>query len=45
MENLELARALHVVGVMVWIGGVTMITAVLLPARFSSSTNISAHSM
>jgi uncharacterized membrane protein len=32
MTDLALARALHVVGVAVWIGGVAMVTAVVLPA-------------
>jgi uncharacterized membrane protein len=30
--DLALARALHVAGVVVWIGGVAMVTAVVLPA-------------
>lgn len=32
MENLGIARALHVLAVVVWIGGVAMVTTVLLPA-------------
>ena len=32
MYDLALARALHVLAVVVWIGGVSMVTAVLLPA-------------
>ena len=32
MEDLALARAIHVVGVVLWIGGVAMVTTVLLPA-------------
>lgn len=32
MGELALARALHVVGVVLWIGGVAMVTTVLLPA-------------
>ena len=32
MEGLGYARALHVVGVVLWIGGVAMVTTVLLPA-------------
>ncbi|MGH0037944.1 MAG: hypothetical protein ACQGVK_23180 [Myxococcota bacterium] len=32
MEDLALARAVHVLGVVVWIGGVSMVTTVLLPA-------------
>lgn len=32
MDDLALARALHVLGVVVWIGGVTMVTAIVLPA-------------
>lgn len=31
MDDLLLARALHVVGVVIWIGGVAMVTSVLLP--------------
>lgn len=32
METLILARVLHVLGVVLWIGGVAMVTTVLLPA-------------
>lgn len=32
MESWGLARALHVLGVVLWIGGVAMVTTVLLPA-------------
>ncbi|HEX2830519.1 MAG TPA: hypothetical protein VHP37_29550 [Burkholderiales bacterium] len=32
MESWGIARALHVVGVVLWIGGVAMVTTVLLPA-------------
>lgn len=32
MENLTIARVLHVLGVVLWIGGVSMVTTVLLPA-------------
>ena len=32
MEGLTIARVLHVVGVVLWIGGVAMVTTVLLPA-------------
>jgi uncharacterized membrane protein len=32
MTDLALARAVHVVGVVLWIGGVGMVTTVLLPA-------------
>ena len=32
MDDLAIARALHVLGVIVWIGGVAMVTAVILPA-------------
>ena len=32
MDNVALARALHVLGVVIWIGGVAMVTMVLLPA-------------
>lgn len=35
MDVLAIARALHVLGVVVWIGGVGMITAVILPAMRS----------
>lgn len=31
MEHLVLARVLHVLGVLLWIGGVAMVTTVLLP--------------
>lgn len=32
IEFLELTRALHVVGVVIWIGGVAMVTTVIFPA-------------
>jgi len=32
MEEIILARVLHVLGVVLWIGGVAMVTTVLLPA-------------
>ena len=32
MDDITLARALHVVGVVLWIGGVGFVTTVLLPA-------------
>ncbi len=32
MQDLALARAIHVVGVVLWIGGVAMVTTTLLPA-------------
>jgi uncharacterized membrane protein len=32
MEDLPIARALHVLSVVLWIGGVAMVTTVLLPA-------------
>jgi uncharacterized membrane protein len=32
MDALIVARVLHVLGVVVWIGGVGMVTAVILPA-------------
>jgi uncharacterized membrane protein len=32
MEKVTLARVLHVLGVVLWIGGVAMVTTVLLPA-------------
>jgi len=40
MDELILARVLHVLGVVLWIGGVAMVTLVLLPllARMSSAT-------
>lgn len=39
MDDLILARVLHVLGVVLWIGGVAMVTTVLLPAvrRFKQS--------
>lgn len=41
MEDLALARAVHVLAVVLWIGGVAMVTTVLLPAirRLSLSEN------
>ncbi|MDN6309259.1 MAG: hypothetical protein ACTHY4_03805 [Flavobacteriaceae bacterium] len=32
MENLTLARLLHIIVVMLWIGGVAMVTTVIIPA-------------
>mgnify|MGYP001561173811 CR=1 FL=1 len=32
MDSLALARVVHVLGVVLWIGGVSMVTTVLLPA-------------
>jgi uncharacterized membrane protein len=32
MDDVAITRALHVVGVVIWIGGVAMVTMVLLPA-------------
>ena len=32
MDDLAIARALHVLGVVIWIGGVAMVTMVILPA-------------
>jgi uncharacterized membrane protein len=32
MENLTLARVLHVIAVILWIGGVSMVTTVIIPA-------------
>lgn len=39
MDELTLARALHVVAIVIWIGGVAMVTMVLLPAvrKFKSA--------
>lgn len=32
MDDITLARGLHILGVVVWIGGVSMVTSVILPA-------------
>lgn len=40
MDELALARALHVVGVVIWIGGVAMVTLVMLPALRQDSGQI-----
>jgi uncharacterized membrane protein len=32
MDGVVIARALHVLGVVIWIGGVAMVTTVALPA-------------
>lgn len=32
MENLTLARVIHVIAVILWIGGVAMVTTVIIPA-------------
>jgi uncharacterized membrane protein len=37
MDELAIARALHVVGVVVWIGGVWMVTTIVLPAARRSA--------
>ena len=41
MQDLAIARAVHVLGVVLWIGGVAMVTTVLLPAvrRFPPDEN------
>jgi uncharacterized membrane protein len=38
MDDVTLARAIHVLAVVLWIGGVALVTTVLLPAvrRFKS---------
>lgn len=36
MDDLGLARILHVLGVVIWIGGVGMVTTVVLPAKYIS---------
>lgn len=38
MHDIALARALHVIGVVLWIGGVAMVTMVLLPAVRKAKT-------
>ncbi|MXS81739.1 hypothetical protein [Nitrosomonas oligotropha] len=44
MDDLVLARVLHVLGIVLWIGGVGMVTFVLLPtlARMQSATDAMA---
>ena len=44
MDDLVLARVLHVLGIVLWIGGVAMVTFVLLPtlARMQSATDAMA---
>jgi uncharacterized membrane protein len=37
MDDLAIARVLHVLGVVIWIGGVGMVTAVVLPAKYASA--------
>jgi hypothetical protein len=32
MDDIVIARGLHVLGVVIWIGGLAMVTTVLLPA-------------
>jgi uncharacterized membrane protein len=49
MTDVIIARALHVLGVVIWIGGVWMVTAVVLPglrrpADFVSLSSIEASS-
>ncbi len=38
MDNLTITRGLHILGVVLWIGGVSMVTTVLLPVirKFTS---------
>ncbi|MFA5670552.1 MAG: hypothetical protein WC967_15030 [Balneolaceae bacterium] len=31
MDNYILARVIHIIGVIVWIGGVAMVTTVIIP--------------
>ena len=39
-QNLVLARALHILGIVMWIGGVAFVTTVLIPAiRHSQSAD------
>lgn len=40
MDDVIFARMLHVLGVVLWIGGVAMVTTVLLPATRSLSTDM-----
>lgn len=40
MNDVILARALHVLGVVLWIGGVAMVTTVLLPATRRLNTTM-----
>jgi uncharacterized membrane protein len=44
MDDIVIARVLHVLGVVLWIGGVAMVTFVLLPnlARMQSATDAMA---
>jgi len=39
MEEVTIARVLHVLGVVLWIGGVGMVTTVLLPATKRMKTS------
>jgi putative copper export protein len=56
MDDVIIARALHVLGVVIWIGGVAMVTMVVLPAlrrgdlgliafRFSRPSSDGSHGM
>lgn len=38
MDDLAIARVLHVLAVVVWIGGVAMVTTVILPATAASAS-------
>lgn len=38
MDDVTVARALHVLAVVIWIGGVAMVTSVILPAISSMTT-------
>ena len=37
MDDLAIMRVLHVLGVVIWIGGVGMVTAVVLPEKYASA--------
>jgi uncharacterized membrane protein len=45
MNDLAIARAIHVLAVVVWIGGVTMVTTVILPMVRGSKTPTEGQSL
>ena len=45
MDDVAIARAIHVLSVVVWIGGVTMVTTVLLPMAQRSADGIAIFEM
>jgi uncharacterized membrane protein len=45
MDDVAIARALHVLAIVWWIGGVAMVTMVLLPNARASQTGVALFQM